>query len=1082
MNTSTYTIINNSSIRHTLFLLYVMITTPILGQVREVHNVPSPEVASLGTFGAIPVGHYTGTPNISVPLYTMQVGKLSIPIQAMYHPANVKPHTPPSCLGIGWALSAGGYIARSIKVNQDEKEVAGSKPGYYFNHAKIKEIDNATTTGKAQKLKELTCLEGNGWFELGADAFYFSFNGHSGTFFMDKDGQWRVISDENIRVEFDEQTGFKSINDLKRRFALGYYNVGNNKRFFDKFTLITPDGTRYDFGGDNATEYSVPYYNQVYGDIVATCWRLSKITTVDRREVKSLYKADSYMCDIHYAPQAMYYFENNKGVTMHLDNGRAGYSGFLTMPARLIEISTDDETVSFSYERDAYYGTLFLKNSGCLYWSQREFGGPLRYTYGAEFNEMNAHRFMLFTGVQPLSSERATRDAIAQKITHDYLSRVSVHRQNYSIVNVIPNFQQIRGRRLLSGLKFEVPDSWPSDELHKFDLVLDAQQGQPCTSLGKESRTGGTCNKNVNKNAEIGAEKNGLNGSRSGFSTEYTYKFEYYLDSNHEKLWAVRNPLTYTDSWGYYSRFGSNQSNSGEWRISAIYTDADFRTRTPSLHSTKVFVLKNLTYPTGGTTELEYEQHDYSKEFDRQSFSVKDAMGTVGGLRVSSMANYDVSGRLLYTKDYIYKQALNGRSSGISKGRPCYYDRIYLNGDRSDYIDMYSFDPIEPYPLNFNTPDVGYSTVFEDVKDANGKLLKRTKFQYTNYDVDAFGVAHGDKPAVCAANVFGTYVSASFTSMAFERGKLFSEEVMDGDGNVLERNTYKYVRTLGEPYSIVAQESHRKYSNGLFGFSYLYNTYTNKYLVGVHKRQEEMKNGTYATEIRYRYTDYGMPKEKMVISNDNEKFHTSYTYSFDSPQYSWMINKNILLPMSVSESRGDAKSETFQIYSQSSWGVPYVLRQETYRHVGNVSHSRIDYVVEKADQYGNPIVIAERGAKTIMIWCQRGQRLAATIQNATYEEVKTALGKLPENYSELDFFSSSYDDVNKLRTKLPRALIYSYLYNDALLLRSKMEPNGMEYCYDYDSQGRVIAVFRRKGGEKPERINAYKYHYQSMEQ
>ena len=28
MNTSTYTIINNSSIRHTLFLLYVLITTP----------------------------------------------------------------------------------------------------------------------------------------------------------------------------------------------------------------------------------------------------------------------------------------------------------------------------------------------------------------------------------------------------------------------------------------------------------------------------------------------------------------------------------------------------------------------------------------------------------------------------------------------------------------------------------------------------------------------------------------------------------------------------------------------------------------------------------------------------------------------------------------------------------------------------------------------------------------------------------------------------------------------------------------------------------------------------------------------
>ena len=45
-----------------------------------------------------------------------------------------------------------------------------------------------------------------------------------------------------------------------------------------------------------------------------------------------------------------------------------------------------------------------------------------------------------------------------------------------------------------------------------------------------------------------------------------------------------------------------------------------------------------------------------------------------------------------------------------------------------------------------------------------------------------------------------------------------------------------------------------------------------------------------------------------------------------------------------------------------------------------------------------------------------------------------------------------------------------------------MEPNGMEYRYDYDSQGRVIATFRKIGKESPERINAYKYHYQSTEQ
>ena len=109
-----------------------------------------------------------------------------------------------------------------------------------------------------------------------------------------------IVSDDNIRVEFDEVTGFKSITDLGKRFSLQYYNKNSNKRFFDKFTLVTPDGTRYEFGGDNATEYSVPYYNQVKGDIMATCWRLSKITTIDKRIICLDYAADSYMCDIHY--------------------------------------------------------------------------------------------------------------------------------------------------------------------------------------------------------------------------------------------------------------------------------------------------------------------------------------------------------------------------------------------------------------------------------------------------------------------------------------------------------------------------------------------------------------------------------------------------------------------------------------------------------------------------------------------------------------------------------------------------------------------------------------------------------------
>ena len=196
---------------------------------------------------------------------------------------------------------------------------------------------------------------------------------------MDKDGTWRVISDDNIKVEFNEKNGFKTIDDLKKRFSLQYYDVSGDKRFFDKFTLITPDGTRYEFGGDNATEYSIPYYNQVYGRLTATCWRLSKITTIGNRVINFEYKADSYMCDIHYAPQMIKFYENNKVIEPYYNFGRTAYSGFLMMPSRLIKISSDYETINFTYKRDTGYGNMFNQNTGCLFWDNAN----CRYMYGS---------------------------------------------------------------------------------------------------------------------------------------------------------------------------------------------------------------------------------------------------------------------------------------------------------------------------------------------------------------------------------------------------------------------------------------------------------------------------------------------------------------------------------------------------------------------------------------------------------------------------------------------------------------------------------------------------------------------------
>ncbi|GAB6983335.1 hypothetical protein JCM15908A_17100 [Prevotella dentasini JCM 15908] len=1050
--------------------------------------MPSPEVANLGTFGSVPVGHYTGTPNISVPLYTMNVGKISIPLQAMYHVSNVKPHTPPSCLGIGWVLSAGGYIARNIKGAQDEKETSFTKAGFYFNHNKINQIERSPD--KDLKLKELTHLFGNDWYELAADEFFFSFNGYSGSFFMDKDGQWRVISDDDIKVEFDDQNGFKTIEDMKRRFDLSGYPLNTNKRFFDRFTLITPDGTRYEFGGGNATEYSVPYYNQVNGDIVATCWRLSKITTIDKRVVNFEYAADSYMCDIHYAPQSVVVYKAGKDPLCQENYGRTGYSGFLMMPSRLIKISYNDVAINFSYKRDTAYGELFLANTGCLYWYKKEgvpYDKQARYMYGYWEQQFNANKFSLFMNIRPLPSEEETRKNIAKKITQDYLSNISIKLSNKKILDISFDFlSSIKKRRLLSRIAFYTTA----------DCTTHTMEIEGVNHQGKTGSSGNSINPDTSSpNLDTKRTKNnGLNLNDGNifldnliddnFKTskqikEYEYNFEYYLDTNPKNLWPTRNPLTYTDSWGYFSKNSPNTFDYREWRMGESYGLDKFTIRPASLASTEIFALKDITYPTGGRTSFEYELNDFSAQFVLQEKSVKSATGNAGGLRVKSLKNYDSTGALLYSKDYIYKNRINGNSSGISKGKPCFYDRIYFNDKKSEFIDFYSFDDINPYPMNFNTPAVGYSTVFEELKDNNNKLLKRTKYQYTNYDRDANNNYHMDKAADYKAYVYGTYASAAFTSMAFERGKLISVEVTDADNKVLEKTTFDYWRSVGEPYSTISHECHLDYNQNFFGFSYLYKTYTNKYLISVNKREETTENGIFKTKTDYWYSNNGMLHSKNIISDNGNYERISYTYSFDNSSFSWLTQRNILVPVGIDRHSNEYLVQEKFFYSPSANGIPYISRKEITRGIKwgigafKKSTTTTEYVVEKADEYGNPIVVDDRGIKTIMIWSHQGQRMVAAIQNATYEDVKNALGCIPESISGLNKPSVS---LEALRIHLGKALVSTYEYDNRLNLISRTEPNGLCFLFSYDLLGRLTAEYRKVNG-KVELLKSYTYNY-----
>lgn len=81
---------------------------------------PSPNATAFNKFIDIPVGHYTGIPNISVPIYTLNLPQLNLPISLNYHAGGLKVGERSSWIGAGWSLSAGGTINRTVRGLPDE--------------------------------------------------------------------------------------------------------------------------------------------------------------------------------------------------------------------------------------------------------------------------------------------------------------------------------------------------------------------------------------------------------------------------------------------------------------------------------------------------------------------------------------------------------------------------------------------------------------------------------------------------------------------------------------------------------------------------------------------------------------------------------------------------------------------------------------------------------------------------------------------------------------------------------------------------------------------------------------------------
>jgi hypothetical protein len=175
----------------TLFILLLLSWGTLSAQAvsSQIGDVvmPSPNAASLGKYGDIPVSYNTGIPSIGIPIHTLSEGSISLPISLSYHAGGLKVGEPCSWAGLGWSLQAGGMISRTVQGRADES------CGGFFDVGK----DVAVTTGTNPNGSSTTCIIenasitnselANGAKDGEPDIFSFSIGGYSGKFYIAAD-------------------------------------------------------------------------------------------------------------------------------------------------------------------------------------------------------------------------------------------------------------------------------------------------------------------------------------------------------------------------------------------------------------------------------------------------------------------------------------------------------------------------------------------------------------------------------------------------------------------------------------------------------------------------------------------------------------------------------------------------------------------------------------------------------------------------------------------------------------------------------------------------------------------------------
>ena len=276
-----------------LLLLLCAAYIQLFGQNTPRYTPMMPEPYALFKYTEIPVSMTTGIPNISIPIYTVQVKNFDLPISVDYHSGGIKTDEVATNVGLGWTLKVGGMISNQVFGRDDNTHYGGSYPNMDNLIPKERELDprvlaNLGTCSETYNqdyytIKDILLMNG----DTQPDIFYYSYGGQNGKFYLTSGSTGVPIPYKNVEIK-KTNTIYEIKDDKGTIFT--YSTIGE----IDYLSIVFTDFGKHYYNYCGGIDTEVLDFETGNSNIRSFLYYLTKIKNIYGEEINIEYDNEIY--------------------------------------------------------------------------------------------------------------------------------------------------------------------------------------------------------------------------------------------------------------------------------------------------------------------------------------------------------------------------------------------------------------------------------------------------------------------------------------------------------------------------------------------------------------------------------------------------------------------------------------------------------------------------------------------------------------------------------------------------------------------------------------------------------------------